>query len=108
MLGDQINMSLSPVVVHVPLSSAFRILYRPYGHCLNEKLDDDYYHLKVGDVILEERPVAWGPKQLSPVCCVACCAPLGYFEISWCDRYTGYRVFFILVGVSSFMVYLII
>ena len=43
--------------------------------------------LKVGDVILEERPVAWGPKQLSQVCCVACCAPLGYFEISWCERY---------------------
>ena len=43
--------------------------------------------MEVGDVILEERPVAWGPKQLSKVCCVACCAPLGYFEISWCDRY---------------------
>ena len=42
--------------------------------------------LEVGDVILEERAVAWGPKQLSPCCCLACCAPLAYTHISWCTR----------------------
>ena len=40
--------------------------------------------IEVGDIVLEERPVAWGPKQLSPVCCVACCAPLLYTNIVWC------------------------
>ena len=42
--------------------------------------------IEVGDIVLEERPVAWGPRQLSPVCCVACCAPLLYTNISWCQR----------------------
>ena len=41
--------------------------------------------LEVGDVIIEERSVAWGPKQLSPCCCLACCAPLNYTEIYWCS-----------------------
>ena len=41
--------------------------------------------LEVGDVIIEERSVAWGPKQLSPCCCLACCAPLNYTEITWCS-----------------------
>ena len=42
--------------------------------------------IEVGDIVLEERPVAWGPKQLSPVCCVACCSPLFYTQIVWCER----------------------
>ena len=42
--------------------------------------------LEVGDVILEERAVAWGPKQLSPCCCLGCCAPLAYTQITWCTR----------------------
>ena len=29
--------------------------------------------------------MAWGPKQLSPVCCVACCAPLTYHALHWCQ-----------------------
>ena len=41
--------------------------------------------MEVGDIVLEERPVVWGPKQLSPVCCVACCRPLLFCSIVWCS-----------------------
>ena len=41
--------------------------------------------IEVGDIVLEERPVVWGPKQLSSVCCVACCLPLLYSDIVWCS-----------------------
>ena len=41
--------------------------------------------MEVGDIVLEERPVAWGPRQVSGVCCVACCCPLPYTAIVWCQ-----------------------
>ena len=38
---------------------------------------------KVGDLVLEEQPAVLGPRQLSPVCCLGCCLPLRYADITW-------------------------
>ena len=33
--------------------------------------------------MLEEQPAVLGPRQLSPVCCLGCCLPLRYADITW-------------------------
>jgi len=42
--------------------------------------------LEVGDLVLEEQPAVLGPRQLSPVCCLGCCRPLRYADITWCPE----------------------
>ena len=37
----------------------------------------------MGDLVLEELPAVLGPRQLSPVCCLGCCLPLRYADITW-------------------------
>merc|ERR1712212_747368 len=41
--------------------------------------------IQVGDVILEEMPAVWGPKQLSPTSCLGCYMPLEFEEVTFCD-----------------------
>ena len=41
--------------------------------------------IQVGDLVLEELPAVLGPRQLSPVCCLGCCLPLRYADITWCS-----------------------
>ena len=40
---------------------------------------------EVGDTVLVERPAVWGPRQLSPVCCLACTRPRPYPALHWCE-----------------------
>ena len=50
------------------------------GRCLVAKMQ-----LEVGDVVFEEVPAVWGPKQHSPLCCLGCCKPLFMADICFCQ-----------------------
>jgi len=51
------------------------------GRCLVAKMQ-----LEVGDVVFEEVPAVWGPKQHSPLCCLGCCKPLFMADICFCQE----------------------